>query len=218
MELKTYLSVFSVIILALSLIGCADDDTIDKETRKYTKTSISLDESTYERAYSPSIGVASAKVTIVEFFDPACEACRAFYPIVKEIMSRHPDDVRLVLRYATLHEGSETAVRLLEASRLQNVFESVIEALLENQDQWASHRHPNIDKAWEIAESAGLNIESAKAVMNSEKINKTLDQDQKDLVNLNVRQTPTFFVNQKPLPSFGAQQLYDLVISELKTK
>ncbi|WP_348946321.1 thioredoxin domain-containing protein [Chitinibacter sp. FCG-7] len=27
---------------------------------------------------APSIGAADAKVHIVEFFDPACEACRAF--------------------------------------------------------------------------------------------------------------------------------------------
>ncbi|HCR94161.1 MAG TPA: disulfide bond formation protein DsbA, partial [Oceanicaulis sp.] len=34
------------------------------------------------RSYSPILGSETAPVTIVEFFDPACEACRAFYPVV----------------------------------------------------------------------------------------------------------------------------------------
>ena len=31
------------------------------------------------RSYSPVLGPEEAPVTIVEFFDPACEACRAFH-------------------------------------------------------------------------------------------------------------------------------------------
>lgn len=216
MKLKKYFNALCFIALALLINGCADEKTTAKEPPiGETNLSMQLDGSIYERSYSPSIGKASAKVTIVEFFDPACEACKAFYPIVKEILSRHPDDVRLVLRYATLHKDSETVVRLLEASRLQNVFEPVLDALIKNQEQWASHRHPNVDRAWEIAASEGLNIASAKAIMNSEAINKIVDQEMKDLVSLGVRQTPTFFVNKKPLTTFGAQELYDLVVSEI---
>ncbi|MFS8328883.1 thioredoxin domain-containing protein, partial [Vreelandella titanicae] len=33
------------------------------------------------RSHSPILGREDAPVTIVEFFDPACEACRAFYPL-----------------------------------------------------------------------------------------------------------------------------------------
>jgi hypothetical protein len=43
------------------------------------------------------LGPKAARVTIVEFFDPACESCRAFYPVVKQIMAAHPKDVRVVL-------------------------------------------------------------------------------------------------------------------------
>ncbi|NMQ29991.1 hypothetical protein E4Q23_20860 [Candidatus Accumulibacter phosphatis] len=39
------------------------------------------------RPHSPIYGNPAAKVTIVEFFDPSCEACRAFYPIVKRIVN-----------------------------------------------------------------------------------------------------------------------------------
>src|SRR5688572_19776127 len=57
---------------------------------------------TLTRPNSPVMGPAQARVTIVEFFDPACESCRAFYPVVKQIMAEHGGNVRLVLRYAPL--------------------------------------------------------------------------------------------------------------------
>ena len=47
-------------------------------------------QTTLVRPHSPIMGRADAPVTIVEFFDPACETCRAFYPIVKKIMAEHP--------------------------------------------------------------------------------------------------------------------------------
>ena len=43
--------------------------------------------------HSPSMGPADAKVTIVEFFDPSCEACRAFYPYVKSILAELEPEV-----------------------------------------------------------------------------------------------------------------------------
>jgi len=196
------------ILLTLSLAGCSDKKpAIESNIEK---------DNVYERAYSPSIGPESAKVTIVEFFDPACEACRSFNPFVKDILSKHPKDVRLVLRYAAFHQGSETVIRMLETARLQNVFEPVLEALFEHQPQWASHHKPSIDRAWDIAEAAGLNVMSAKAFMNSTDINQLLEQEKADIRQLKVSQTPTFFVNEKPLTSFGPKQLYDLVLSELQ--
>ena len=84
------------------------------------------------RPYSPILGPADAPVTIVEFFDPACEACRAFHPIVKDIMAEHGDAVRVVIRYTPFHgEGSETAIRVMEAARMQGVFFPVMESTLE---------------------------------------------------------------------------------------
>ena len=38
------------------------------------------------RPHTPTLGPANAKVHLVEFLDPACEGCRAFYPVVKQII------------------------------------------------------------------------------------------------------------------------------------
>jgi protein-disulfide isomerase len=168
------------------------------------------------RPHSPVIGPANAPVTIVEFFDPSCESCRAFYPYVKQIMAQHPKDVRLVIRYAPFHKGSDEAVAILETARLQNVFVPVKEALLATQPNWAVHGAPNLNIAWEAARNAGLDVERARRDAQRPEIAKVLEQDTADIKTAAVKTTPTFFVNGKPLPSFGPKQLAELVRAEVE--
>ena len=99
------------------------------------------------RPHSPSFGPEDAPVTLVEFFDPSCEACRAYHPVVQEIRRQFPDQVRVVLRYTVFHEGSDEAVRILETARMQDKFEPVLDALLEQQPGWAVHGAPQMDVA-----------------------------------------------------------------------
>ncbi|MBL8388133.1 MAG: thioredoxin domain-containing protein [Hydrogenophaga sp.] len=167
------------------------------------------------RFHSPVFGPSNAPVTIVEFFDPACEACRAFYPIVKNILQQYPNDVRLVLRYAPFHAGSDQVVKLLEASKRQNKYQPVLESLLAAQPQWADHGQPNLALAYQAAEAAGLDIKKAQADAQGSDIEAVLQQDIEDLTALEVTKTPTFFVNGRGLPSFGDQQLMALVAEEV---
>jgi len=168
------------------------------------------------RRHAPIVGPVDAKVTITEFFDPSCEACRAFYPIVKQMMDMHAGKVRLVLRYAALHEGSDEAVRILEAARMQDKFIPVLEALLAQQPDWALHGAPDMEKAWAIAGAAGLDVTKAKTDSTSDAINAVLAQDAEDVTAVGLTQTPTFFVNGKPLTDFGPQQLFDLITAEVE--
>jgi len=163
------------------------------------------------RFHSPVIGPQDAPVTIVEFFDPACEACRAMHPVLAEIRERYPEQVRIVMRYATFHNGSDIAVRILETARLQGLFEPVLEALLAAQPQWADHSGARLDIAWNAAAEAGLDIDKARAEMNSAAIDNVLAQDASDVETVGVRQTPTFFVDGRPLLDFGSAQLIEMV-------
>lgn len=163
------------------------------------------------RPYAPIVGDEMAPVTIVEFFDPACEACRAFHPIVKEILEEHPGKVRVVLRYAAFHDGSDEALKILETARLQNKFEPVLEALLEAQPQWANHGKPQLNLAWDAAATAGLDVTAARAAMDAPEITRRLTQEMADVKTVGVRQTPTFFVDGRPLLNFGADELRNMV-------
>ncbi|MFA6311010.1 MAG: thioredoxin domain-containing protein [Sterolibacterium sp.] len=163
------------------------------------------------RMHSPTLGKAEAPVIIVEFFDPACEGCRAFYPLVKKLIAANPDKIRLVLRYAPFHNGSDKVVAVLEAARKQGKFWPVLEALFASQDDWASHHTPKVELVWKHLEGIGLDMEQMAIDMTSTDIAKVVAQDLDDARTFQVTKTPEFFVNGRPLPSFGYEQLKSLV-------
>jgi protein-disulfide isomerase len=161
--------------------------------------------------HSPSLGDASAKVHIVEFLDPACETCARFFPMVKGWMAASPGKIRLSVRHLALHDGSDYPVRVLEASRNQDKYWQTLEALLESQGQWAPQHKPQPDLVMQAIAGVGLNVERLKADMNSPAVAQRIDQDRNDAMTLKVTATPEYFVNGKPMPSFGEQQLKSLV-------
>lgn len=176
-------------------------------------TSKAVESTVFVRPHSPIIGPKNAPVTIVEFFDPSCEACVAMYPYVKLIMAEYPEDVRLVIRYLPLHKGSDEAIRIIEAGRSQKAFVPVLEAVLEKQPQW---HDGDMASAWEAAKAAGLNTKKARVAMQSPKVTAAIKQDVADKAALDVRGTPTFFVNGKPLTQLSPQKLYEAVRAEVE--
>ena len=176
------------------------------------------EESVFVRAASPALGTESAKVQLVEFFDPACEACRMMYPYVKSLMRANDGKLRLTLRYATFHEGSDYVVKVLEAARMQgqDLYWKALEAILANQATWAEHGRPNPLLVWDYLGGTGLDIQKAKQDMNDPRIAELLKQDDKDLATLKVNKTPSFFINGKPLAEFGQNQLRVQVENEIR--
>lgn len=175
------------------------------------------EESVFVRAASPSLGAESAIVQLVEFFDPACESCRMMYPYVKSLMRANDGKVRLTLRYATFHEGSDYVVKVLEAARMQgpDMYWKSLEAILANQATWAEHGRPNPQLVWDYLGGIGLDIQKAKQDMNDARIADLLKQDAKDLATLKVNKTPSFFINGKPLKEFGPNGLRAQVENEI---
>ena len=110
------------------------------------------------RPHSPIFGNPAAKVTIVEFFDPSCETCRAFYPIVKRMVNASFGQVRLVVRYAPLHQGSDTAIKILEAARQQGKYWEALERAMATQPQWAAHDRAQPEMIWDLIGDIGLDM------------------------------------------------------------
>ena len=54
--------------------------------------------STFVRDHSQTLGSEDAKVYLVEFMDPACEACAAFSSFVKQMVVTNPGKIKLVIR------------------------------------------------------------------------------------------------------------------------
>lgn len=169
------------------------------------------------RMHAPSLGKADAPVVIVEFLDPACETCRAFYPLVKEMMAANPEKIRLVLRHAPFHNGSDQVVAVLEAARRQGKFWPALEALLAAQAEWSPHHTPQVALVWKHLEGLGLDLDKMRADITSPEIARLIAQDLDDARTLNVTKTPSFFVNGKPLARFGYEPLKALVDEALRS-
>ena len=166
--------------------------------------------------HSPTLGDPSAKVHIVEFLDPACETCALFYPMVKNWMAEVPGEIRLSIRHLAFHEGADYAVKVLEASRKQDKYWETLEALLRSQRQWTRHHTVLADRIMPAIADVGLDMDQLQSDMNSFEVMARIEQDKKDAIFLKVSKTPGYFVNGRPLPSFGREQLANLVREELE--
>lgn len=165
------------------------------------------------REHSPRLGPPEAKVHLVEFFDPACGTCREFYPLVKDLMKANSEKVRLSLRYAPFHAGSDNVVRILEAARKQDKFWQTLETVLASQPYWAPNHKAELQFVWPQVGKLGLDMERIKRDMYAPEIDQIIAQDLADAKALNVTMTPEFFVNGRPLPEFGYEHLSKLVNS-----
>jgi len=167
--------------------------------------------SALERGGAPIKGPRYAKVTIVEFFDPACKTCAKFHSYMNDLVKKYPGKVKVEMRYAPLHQGSDQVVKLLEAAHLQGQFWPALELLFANQNAWTSNHVSQPSQAQNILAQLPLKSEQFITDFNSKDVENAVTQDIKDGQILNVRATPEFFVNGKPMPSFGYEQLTQLV-------
>ncbi len=167
------------------------------------------------RDHSPRVGAEQAKVVIVEFMDPACGTCAQFHPLVKRLLQRHNNKLLVVLRYAPFHQGSDEMVAILEAARKQNKFGEVLELMFESQHLWTQNHIAYADRFWPLLENLDLDLARLAQESKDPAIARIIEQDLNDAKQLGADKTPTFIVNGQGLPSFGYQQLNQLVEAEI---
>jgi protein-disulfide isomerase len=204
----TVAMVIGALLVATLLSGCGDSRPSQAEDQARQAALAS--------EHAPTLGPADAKVHIVEFLDPACGTCAMFYPMVKGWMAEVPDGIRLSIRHVPFHDGVDYAVRVLEASRNQDKYWETLETLLASQRQWVNNHVVQPERVLPALAGVGLDMEQLQADMNSAEVQQRMDKDMQDSKVLKVVATPEYFVNGRPLPSFGQEQLANLVREELQ--
>ena len=206
------------IVAAMVLLGFFIAATLVYRSQKAqsSEAAIAQNQSALASTHSPQFGDPGAKVHIVEFFDPACETCAAFFPQVKKLMAADPGRIRLSLRHVPFHKGSQAAVRMLEAARAQGKYLPTLEALYAAQGQWVINHEVRADALWNAIARVGLDLDWLRTDMDSPEIAQRMAQDMADAQQLGVTKTPEFFVNARPMPRFGLEELQALVKGELR--
>jgi protein-disulfide isomerase len=147
------------------------------------------------RSDSISKGPANAPVTIVEFLDPECEACRAAHPQIEQLLKQYDGKVRMVARYFLGHSNSTLAIAATEAAGEQGKYWEMQTLLFSRQSEWGEKRTPQTDLFLSYAQSLGLDIEKFKAGLQNPAYSQKATRDMEDARTLGVQGTPTFYVN-----------------------
>lgn len=177
------------------------------------------------RPDSPSRGPVDAKVTVVEFYDPECETCAEFGPVVQKILEDYDGRIRYVARFMPLHPNSITAANFICAAGEQGKYWEAMELLFEKQPEWGTKHGgpppaanaPTINQLFDkYAKELGLDTTKAAAAINERRFALRIEQDKKDGQSLGVRRTPTFLVNGIELTKFGEAGLRELIDLELR--
>ena len=207
-----------VIVIVGAFVGARYYRGTVQEERKPSTPNSSL-----IRDDSPSIGPADAKVTLVEFYDPECETCAVFGPIVKKIMKENEGKIRFVARYMPSHPNSINAANFTEAAGEQGKFWEARDLLFQKQSEWGEKHGepaavpPNITALFDkYARELGLDSDKVASAIKENRFAAKIERDKKDGQGLGVRKTPQFFVNGRPLARFGEAELRQLIDDEMK--
>lgn len=148
-------------------------------------------------------GNKEASVTIVEYLDFECEACSAYYPLVKQLAEEFKTDVRFVNRYFPLpgHKNGMQAALAVEASARQGKYWEMHDKLFAEQKNWGEKpaADPKIFEGY--AQQIGLNMDQFKKDVASKEVKDRVERDNNSGTKLGVSGTPTFFLNGDKIPN-----------------
>lgn len=145
------------------------------------------------------VGKGTKGVTLIEYGDFECPACKSYYPFVKQIKQEYGDEITFQFRHFPLtqiHPNAFVASRAAEAAGKQGKFFEMHDVLYENQDAWKVD--PNPSGLFEgYAMQLGLDVEQFKNDVKSAETNAVINADLKAGQALGANSTPTFVINGK---------------------
>ena len=164
-------------------------------------------------AQGPSRGSSKAPITIVEFGDFQCPFCRATESTLSTVLSKHPDQVRVVFRNMPLqsvHPNATIAARAGVCADRQGKFWEMHDAMFANQEalsQAALER---------TARHLGMKLAAFDACLGDARTIEVVDRDAAAGTELNINSTPFFFINGRPLKgNVPAERFEEIIADEL---
>lgn len=146
-------------------------------------------------------GKNSAPVTIEEFGDFQCPPCGTMAGVLLKMEEEYGSRLRVIFHHFPLamHAYARPAALAAEAADEQGKFWQMHDVLYKEQAIWSKAADaPALFNGY--ATSIGLDVERFKKDMANPQVAARVDADQKLGSTRGVTSTPTFFVNNAPLP------------------
>ena len=142
-------------------------------------------------------GPINAPVTLVEYSDFQCPACKTIEASLRRLSGDFDQELRIVYRnypLTALHKNALAAAYASEAASLQGRFWEYHDILFNTQDQWSSEADPTA-KFLDYAKTLGLDEAKFTADMKSDVVKNKITADMKEGDAENISGTPSFFLN-----------------------
>jgi len=165
-------------------------------------------------ASGPQRGPENAQITIVEFSDFQCPYCRRFTPVLNQILSAYPSQVRLVYRYMPLsgiHPDAQKAAEAAVCAGNQGKFWEMHATL------FAAQSSLDVGSLKENAKRLGLRTKQFDDCLDSGQARPTIENDLREAERLGLEATPASFVNGRFVDgSITFDQMTALINDELR--
>ncbi|CAN5410708.1 thioredoxin domain-containing protein [soil metagenome] len=162
-------------------------------------------------------GKGSAGVTLVEYGDYQCPACRAYHPVVKALAETYKDRIFFQFRnypLESLHQNARAGARAAEAANIQGKFWEMHDSLYENQTAWESVGDP-LTLYTSYAKQIGItDIAKFTTDYKSSAVNNIINADLKEGQKFTITGTPTFILNGKKIDNPRDQPAFTKVIDD----
>lgn len=165
----------------------------DSEKAKESLTTIVFDDYV--------IGGPNASVTLIEYLDFECEACGAYFSLVKKLEQEFTNDLRVVLRYYPLpsHKNGLPAALAVEAAARQGKFLEMHDLLFTEQKNWGERPTPTPAVFEGYAKQLDLDLEKFKQDVASQSVKDRVQRDVDSGTKLGNTGTPSFYLNGQKL-------------------
>jgi protein-disulfide isomerase len=163
-------------------------------------------------------GPETAKVTLVEFSDFQCPACKAYATVIDDLLAEFPNDLRVVYKFfplKSIHFRAQASAQAAEAAGRQGKFFEMSRVLFENQEIWS--RESGSESFEKYASDLGLDLEKFKTDYNSDSVKDKINAQLKEGIDLNVNGTPTIYLNGKKISNPNSfEQFKQLIEAEIR--
>ncbi|PIR70139.1 MAG: hypothetical protein COU46_03235 [Candidatus Niyogibacteria bacterium CG10_big_fil_rev_8_21_14_0_10_42_19] len=161
-------------------------------------------------------GNSDAGTTIIEYSDFQCQACAAYYPIIKRLAEEYGDSAIFVYRHFPLrqiHPNAELAAQASESAARQGKFWEMHDMLFENQQIWSNQRNPE-ETFIGYASAIGLDVEKFKSDLASEEVENKVDRDYNSAISAGINATPTFIFNGEKIQTPRTYEQFRTLIEQ----
>ncbi|MDO8575518.1 MAG: thioredoxin domain-containing protein [bacterium] len=164
-----------------------------------------------------TLGTKTAKVTLVEYSDFQCPACKIYHAPLQKVLEKYGDKIQFAFRHFPLpqHKLAPLASYYAEAAGKQNKFWEMGNVLYEKQEEWSILSEADAENKFiEYGKALGLDVEKLKTDSTLQEFKDRIVTDKASGSRAGLEWTPTFYLNGERMESSNSEEEFIQQIAE----